>query len=492
MGKKVILLLFLMLFATVSALNITPDQLDLSYTLNEIKTGQIQFYYEGNTTPHQFTIYNITLESIPHLNVTPIPSLNVNETGNINFSYQISTPVSGSFSGKITYNYLTNITRDPENHTATVNSTGFTPINRTIYLNDSVIWENIDTTNHTITNLINPSQRYHLTPGAKLYLQFPGTGNFSYYDEYTSIGGFVYIESNVYEIYTHTPSFDTAYEVNFDFVSEEIETDVIPETFTMNYNGQDEGILRLKSTNKIFSVHLSGDWFSFSQNDFDLDGTKLVTFTIKPTGIDETAETDKNYDKKILVTGENLLSTEVTVPIFINQHNFTEDEDGPTFIFETLSAEETIKYCTDKYGKDKEDWEGFCQDLIQNESYPVYVEQRFYPELNESDFKKAIDAPDTIIESNNRLRTDMEEQSAAQNGKIVNLENKVNNLEASVGSMGEKITTISDYILNIRQNTSITSIIFWLLFFIALLIFMVVKIVAWIKSRKQTSTAMSI
>jgi len=491
-SKKFILLLFLLLFSLVSAINITPDQLDLTYQLNEINTGQIQFHYEGNTTPHSFTIYNITLVDIPYLNVTPISSLNVNETGNINYSYQISSPVSGSFNGRIIYNYLTNITKDPVNYTATVNATGFNPVNRTVFVNDSVIWENIDTSNHTITNLNNPSQRYVLTPGDKLVMTFSNTGNFSYYDEYTSIGGFVYIESNLMEIFTHTPSYDIPITANFQYISESIEADIVPDSFTMDYNEQDEGVLRLKTNNTVFNIHLSGDWFSFSDNNFDLDGTKLITFTIKPKDIDETSETGKNYDKTILITGQNLLNKEVTVPIFINFFNFTEDESGPTFIFETLSAEETIKYCTDKYGKDKKDWEGFCQDLIQNESYPVYVEQRFYPELNESDFKKAVDAPDIIIEATDRLRTDMENQNKDQNDKISSLENKINSFEEKLTGMEKQLGTVEDYVLNIKQNTSITSIIFWLLVFIALFIVLIWKLIIWIKTRKKVSTAMGI
>lgn len=493
MGSKIVsFLLFFLLICSVSAITLNPGQIDLTYKINERISGNILIKYGENTTSHKFNIYNVTIEGLPYLELTPIPILELNGSALLNYSVLMTEPISGSFNGNIRYFYYTNTTREPKNYTINVNATGFSPINKTIYVNDSIIWHNIDTSNHTATNFDNPSERVFMEAGDKILQNFDSIRNYQYYDEYTSIGGYINVLDNSILVYTHTPSLDMPIEMHMQYSSQEIETQIIPDTFKLNYNSQDEGILRLKTNDTLLGVHLSGDWLTFSENNFDLNKeTKILTFTVKPRGITKDEHTDKQYNKFITIAGTNLITTNVEIPIFINMHNFTEDDDKKLFVFEPMTAEQTIKYCIDKYGDDRLEWEGLCNDLIQNESYPVEIERVINPSTNESDWIKVVEGSDKIIESNNRLRTALEQQNQNQNIEIKGNTKKVENLTNEVTGMKDDLTIVKDYVLNIKQNKTLSSILFWVLVFLVVIILGILGLSKWLKERKKVSTNMT-
>lgn len=486
MKKLILTIFFIILIQTVSAIVTNPEQIDVNYQINVKEKSGIEIHYDQNTS-HNFPIFNITIEDIPLINFSSIQELRINETKTLNYSYKITEPVVDTYTGKLTYLYKTNISKEPQNYTITVNATGFSPINLTISQNDTIIWENIDTVNHTVTNLNNPDDRIELLPGQKFFRTFTEITNFSYFDEKTSIGGNLKIKSNLIEAFTHTPSFDIPITVTLQFTSSNIETDIIPDTFSIDYNKEDQGVIRLKTNDSVFNVNLQGDWFTFQENDFDLEGTKIIVFTIKPDNITVSDQTNQTYTKEIIITGENLISTTVQVPIFINRANLTDDIDNIRLILRPMTLKEQRAYC------EEIDWDDpTCEEYIRNDSYPVYVERTIRPELNESQFIDFIEAPDTLLQSNDRIINRIEQTESQQNNRIDSVTEKVNNLETQITDLSGKINNINEYVLNIKRNKIFSSVLFWIIFIILTIIIGVWRLIVFIRSRKKISTSMGL
>lgn len=480
----ILFLLFGLILSNVSAI-LMPDLIDIDYIVNEKKTGNFSVFYDYNTTQHNFTIYNITVEGIPYTNFTMIPSLDINKSALIYYNINIEEPYVGDDQGKLIYYYFTNITRQPRNVSIKVNSTGFHPVNTTIYQNDTIIWESVDpVNNHTVTNLDNPEDRILLPPWSRYFQNYPDKSVINFYDEYTSIGGQLIIKDNIVEAYTHTPGYDMPITFSFNFLSTDIEADVIPDNFTMDRNEEDSGVLRLKSQIKIFNLHLEGDWFTFETNNFDLEGTELIEFTIDPKNITLTSETNMTYNKEIRITGDNIYSTTITIPIFINFANLTdEEEEDVLMVYRTMTLKQQRQFCEDI------DWEdSTCQKYLKNDTYPVYVERKIRPELNESDFIAFIDAPDDIIESNDRVKSKIEESDSSTSTRLDNIESRMTTYEKSLGILTDNINIVTDYVLNLKKNKIFSSVLFWIIVFILVITLGIFLLIRYIKSRRHVTT----
>lgn len=480
-----ILLGALLLMGTVQGFVISNSYVPIDYTVNQRYEGFITINYDLNTTPHNFTIYNITIENIPYLNFTPISSLDINNTARLNYSVKITEPVAQEYQGIITYYYLTNTTRLEKNYTITVNSTGFNPLNSTIYQNDSIIWKNIGTVNHTVTNLNNTQDRIILPIGTIFIQKYPDIAEIQYYDEITSLGGYLYIQDNLEETYVHTPGYDVPITFNFQYNSGNIEAAIFPSSFTLDSNKKDEGVLRIKSNFTVFNLHLEADWFSFEKNDFNLEDVDLVNFIIDPINITKREQTNKTYTKTIEITGDNIFKKTIDVPIFINYANITSADDDVIIVLRPMTIKEQRAYC------EEVDWDdSTCQEYIKNESYPVIKERIIRPELNESDFIEFIDAPDKIIESNDRLRSSYEESETEQNTRMDSFGDRLDNVENNLGNLTTMMSTVNGYVLNLKRNKFWGSFFFWMIITILSIVIGIWRLIVFIRSRKRISTSM--
>jgi len=84
-------------------------------------------------------------------------------------------------------------------------------------------------------------------------------------------------------------------------------TQVLVSNYNIEFNKKDEGAFTITNTGgKILrNLSLSGEWFSFNSNYFDLDPgyTKTIVYTIQPFGITNTSQTNKTYEKHIYLNG---------------------------------------------------------------------------------------------------------------------------------------------------------------------------------------------
>jgi len=132
------------------------------------------------------------------------------------------------------------------------------------------------------------------------------------------------------EGFVNNPELDTSIHLflNVEYPPTTIETFFLNNNYSMRFYETREDIFSIKNigVETAKNIHLSGEWFQFTQNDFDLSPgeSKNIGYTVDPT-ISNSSETGIEYTKKILVSG-NFQSFEEDFFISIEYAEFVNDE----------------------------------------------------------------------------------------------------------------------------------------------------------------------
>ncbi len=404
-----ILFLILVMFSTTA---LQYDVINVTGKVGQQVQGQIRVYYD-NTTDHRFDINNITITDMNGFEFIPIDILKYNEIKYINYTYYTDIPTDTIETGKIWYFYYTNTTREQEGYVVNIDTNSIENTNFTIYLNDTVTWHNIDDVNLTITNLDDLSDTNIVPVGGSYSRNFTQTGQFNYFDEITNNIGYITILSNIQEQETHTPNYDK--DINFNisvaYRQAKFTVELLPTTFSMGHNEVKTGIIQIISNDTLHNVDLSGDWFGFSDNDFTIDNDKIFSFNITPRDITNSDQTNKTYEKTIMITSENSGSVEKIISIFINYATLDDLQDqlGDVVLI-PMTAEQTYAYCN----KPEINWTGICERYIKNLTVEKLVPRILYPEINETDAKDSLDAGSRAEEGVNRVSNKVEDMASDQ------------------------------------------------------------------------------
>jgi len=120
--------------------------------------------------------------------------------------------------------------------------------------------------------------------------------------------------------YVNDPKYNAQLNININvkYPLSTIQTDFLSTKYNMSFSDTKEDIFSIRNTGNTIAkdITLSGDWFTFSSNHFDLSSgqQKNIGYTIKPI-IQYSNQTGKIYNKQILVKGN---FQQVTQPININ------------------------------------------------------------------------------------------------------------------------------------------------------------------------------
>ena len=252
-------------------------------------------------------------------------------------------------------------------------------------LNDTIVFTNKDTINHTITD-IDTSSSQILKPNQTYEMAITELRTYNMLDVQSSTGLTINVSTNIVQTPTKNPSFDISYSFQLKSVYPKtaLNLSFTPPKSAMEYDESSLGVFIFRPDNDIFNLHLESDgWTTFDDNDFDITGEKILFFTFTPKNITQTDQTGKTYNKTITITADNIEIQQLNFNVFLNQHNFTTSSGGgsnTTVIVRLPTLDELDSLCQSVGYNDT-----FCQAKIKNQTLIVYENRTIDPNLNEQD-----------------------------------------------------------------------------------------------------------
>lgn len=317
----ILLLIFILPSVYASGLIFNPN----SFLINKT-VGQNPVLYTQLINTENYDFVNITLDNNIYTQMEKIPILHPGESRNVSITITSNSTIISTFDvygfffrdiGQSFVNYSINLT--------SVNPPYLEPCNLIITKGDRVFWTNsllfdsvaMSTSNYQIIegSLISPGQTY--------FRQFNVVEELSYYWVRYSIPFTPLCKVTVLDSvgYVRDPTKDAYLNLNIAVSSlpTTVNLTVTPLFFSTSITSAQEGTLIVRNTGSLRAsgIHLSGEWTSFSANDFDLEPTqsKGIVFTVLPF-VFNTSSTNKTYTKKIQVTG-NFPTQEQDIQIYV-------------------------------------------------------------------------------------------------------------------------------------------------------------------------------
>lgn len=322
MKRSNFLLLMLLIIPIVSSngLFITGQN---TFTINKTtsETKNINFTIQNQEA---FTFYNLTFANNPYIVMNKINQLNSGESININASVIGIQDFNDVI--KLKGFYQSNLGQNFQNFPMDVFfENGTSKCNFNVVQGDSVTWNSKINDAIVMRNSVNNEIVTTISPQSAYTINFDNPQVFSYY--FTRIGlqftSVCTITSLATSGLINNPDLDASLTLNLkiNFPSTTIQATIPQINYTMSASGKVDDILNIKNTGDktAKNIRLEGDWFSFTVNNFDLEPgqTKNVGYTIDPSGLTSTSQTNQSYFKNLSITG-NFNSISQQFKIFIN------------------------------------------------------------------------------------------------------------------------------------------------------------------------------
>jgi len=308
------LILFTILFLvpfTTAGLQIVGDSF---FKINQtIGAEEIIIFSLRNT--ETFSFFNVSFEDNSIIEMTEIPELV--SGASINVTATISADEDFSDNVRIIGLYTQTLGSSNESHIVEIDyDLGVEPCDFSIIKGDNILWKNLA---GRIVKLINADTSVdivELEEDANYTQIFSESLVLNYAVSWV---GFIF-DNCIVHVLSDTglitnPEFDAILnlDIDVDYEPTVIETTFLETEYTMDVFTTEEGLFLIKNTGTetAKSIHLEGNWFEFTQNDFDIQSgySKTVSYKIKPI-IGTTNETDKTYEKNLIITGNFLTITQ--------------------------------------------------------------------------------------------------------------------------------------------------------------------------------------
>ena len=333
-------ILFLASFASAGLL-VDENSFIINKTVNE----DYSLVFELQNT-EDFSFFNISFEDNDFIEMDEIDELPANS--NISVSATITTNLDVDENIKIKGYYLSDLGESSDTYNINIDyNNGIDNCDLQLIQGDTIVWHNLAST--AIDLMYADGELMTTIDGgsnSSRYFNTPIT--FNYYASYFGLAFTDICTVNVLGSsgYINNPNFDAAINLK---VSQEYEPTTISATFletnyTMDFFKSQDGLLSIKNTgDKIAkNIMLSGDWFSFSDNNFDIDPgySKTISYVISPTKAFTTNDTDKTYYINVSISG-NFEEVSQQFSIFIKYADIDNNSySAGTDIISILS-----KYC---------------------------------------------------------------------------------------------------------------------------------------------------
>jgi len=331
------------MIATAFALEITPNQVTVTTYQNETKIINLSI-----TNILNYTIYNITFNSIQYIDFPIIPQLEPNQS--IDYSFYIDT--EGSFTSTTTteagFTYSKEITYTEQTHTINITSFGFIPKNLTARINDIIKIKNT----HSIQHRVHIEDTDNtLQPNESIPFFYNSIRNVTYYDIDTGHTGFIKIINNTGMEQIHNEDYNVPFTItlNANYKKSDLVVEIFTNYFTLNYNEIAEGVLKLTAFNyTIHNLNLNATWINFNKNNFTMQPleSQILLFNVTPN-ITSTEQTNKSYLISLNIKADNLEPITEIIHLNINYHNFNEtttNQSNQTIVF-IFNPDYVREYC---------------------------------------------------------------------------------------------------------------------------------------------------
>jgi hypothetical protein len=423
-----ILIIFLSLSViSASGLNINPSQINLNKT-EGIELNQNVKICNNDTKD----FFNIQFENNNYLNM-PLTNLTANSCKNVS----ISATAMASFSGiiRLKGQYQSNLGQQNLTHSINVDySSGLSQCDFSMVQGDTVIWNNLVSGD---INLINGDTNAIITTvhrNATYQQSFPSASSFKYY--FTLIGYRFTDVCTITALSTNglinDPAQDIQIPVNINYIytPTTLSFTILNANYTIGAGSSAQDILNIKNTgnNTAKNVHLVGNWFTFSSNDFDLASgeSKNIGYTILPY-VTNTSQTNKSYIINLTVSGNfNTFMNQfnVNVPYALITGNSTINSLSLGQWVSTV-VPPVLAYCQDN-PNDKE-----CTKIMnhyltiqnnqsdsQSELVKYLIQNGFDEEKFRNLFKQYLDSMNTTV-------SQTQSSSQSTSDRVTNIESKI-------------------------------------------------------------------
>ena len=305
----VILFTIIILFPTVCANGLTivgdnPIYVNKTFGENLLINMNIQ-------NQENFDFVNISFSQNPYIRMDTISILQASDS--VNFNATITA--SESYTGDIILMGYYNATLGQEfkTYNITVDCDAEEEISeceKTVVIGDTILWNNVNNFDIEITAPYTLFENNAIIKNEFGSQQFNNPETFNYY---FMRAGFIFTDTCTISVlpdvgYINNPLYDDILNLNINVYYPE--TDISVVVLETNYNisafANSEGILSIKNigTKIAKNVQLSGEWFSFNENNFDINPgvTKGIVYTITPV-IPSTNQTNQTYQKDLIISG---------------------------------------------------------------------------------------------------------------------------------------------------------------------------------------------
>lgn len=331
MNKLTLILTAILFFPFLTATGLAIEG-SSSWVINKTFDKDINILIKVKN-PETFSFYNISFENNNIIRMTKISELKSGQTAKFNATIYGNK----NFDGDVLIKgfYKANLGAPNDFYEVDVDFyEGLSKCDFSIIEGDTVKWNNLVPDEIRMKNAQTGEDVTTIFQNQSYQTTFEQAQTFEYYFirrgfSFTDLCTITVLDK---EGMINNPEYDTLIhlKVNLEYEPTTISASLPVSNYTMDYDKTQDGIISIENTgNKTAKdIHLSGAWFSFSDNDFELEPgyTKIVTYTIQPY-ITETNQTDKEYLKNITISG-NFDNINKQIKIFINYAKVTSNYLG--------------------------------------------------------------------------------------------------------------------------------------------------------------------
>lgn len=295
-----------------------------------------------------FEFRNVSISINPYVSMVTIPSIQSGEIYNTSITVKTNENIDKDFNIKGLYYTNTGGLNDSYNINIDYED-GFSVCGLTVVEGDSITWFNNNNFQVTLKNADTNNDIKIMEPNTNYTLELDYSQVINYYAiragfQFTDVCSLVVLDD---EGYVNDPNKDAVFNLktNVLYNPTTIQVSFIETSYNMSFYGEQQGIFTVKNvgTETARDIHLEGEWFEFSTNDFSLEPgySRNIGYTISPLGyITETNQTGEEYTKVLKVTG-NFPEFNQEFKVFVSPDNV--GEGSGNFTYADIRA--YIEYC---------------------------------------------------------------------------------------------------------------------------------------------------
>jgi len=314
----VIVFLLISQIATAIEINFDPETV-------VIKDTQKQFpiSIKNNDSSTIFNITAITTDSF--ITVQPIQSLTQNSSGIINISIKTTEAFQKQVNVTIQFNKIVQTNAPITTQDVIVDTTVLTPNNVTVTINSKIKWKTGNPANSFTVKKSDGSETLTIPANSFVEKTFSDILVYDYFIQENGFLGKVTAISDIIDVFSHDPNDDKniKFTINSQNTPSSLSLENLITNLTMDYNKKEQGAIRFLTNGSVFKLKMTQDptepiSLIFSNNNFDFNGSKIVTFDVVANGISQANQTNKTYKIKINAISDNTENTTSEISVFIN------------------------------------------------------------------------------------------------------------------------------------------------------------------------------